>query len=53
MLITKEKQVNKMSKCVFMDRDGVLNKELGRHILKIEEFIIPEDVPNMHPWWIA
>ncbi|WP_421976842.1 D-glycero-alpha-D-manno-heptose-1,7-bisphosphate 7-phosphatase [Roseivirga seohaensis] len=46
MLITKEKQVNKMSKCVFMDRDGVLNKELDRHILKIEEFIIPEDVPN-------
>ena len=35
-----------MNKCVFLDRDGVLNQELGRHILKIEEFIIPEDVPE-------
>lgn len=36
----------KKSKCVFMDRDGVLNEEIGRHILTIEEFIIPEDVPK-------
>lgn len=42
---TAEQNV-KRSKCVFMDRDGVLNQEIGRHILKIEEFIIPEDVPN-------
>jgi D-glycero-D-manno-heptose 1,7-bisphosphate phosphatase len=29
-----------------MDRDGVLNQEIGRHIMKLEEFIIPEDVPK-------
>lgn len=29
-----------------MDRDGVLNQELGRHIMKLEEFVIPEDVPD-------
>jgi len=46
MLRLNENRANKMNKCVFMDRDGVLNQELGRHILKIEEFIIPEDVPN-------
>ncbi len=35
-----------MNKCIFLDRDGVLNKEIGRHIMKIEEFEIPEDVPS-------
>ena len=27
-----------MDKCVFLDRDGVLNRELGRHVTKPEEF---------------
>ncbi len=34
-----------MNKCVFLDRDGVLNVEIGRHIMKVDEFVIPEDVP--------
>lgn len=33
-------------KCVFLDRDGVLNKEIGRHIMHVDEFVIPDDVPD-------
>jgi D-glycero-D-manno-heptose 1,7-bisphosphate phosphatase len=34
------------SKCVFLDRDGVLNKELGDYLAKLEDLIIPEGVPE-------
>ncbi len=33
-------------KCVFLDRDGVLNEEIGRHIMHVDEFVIPTDVPE-------
>jgi len=32
--------------CVFLDRDGVLNEEIGRHVVKSEEFKIKEGVPE-------
>lgn len=32
--------------CVFLDRDGVLNEEIGRHVVKPEEFKIKEGVPE-------
>jgi D-glycero-D-manno-heptose 1,7-bisphosphate phosphatase len=35
-----------MNKCVFLDRDGVLNVEIGRHIMNVDEFVVPEDVPD-------
>ncbi|MFT6972381.1 MAG: D-glycero-D-manno-heptose 1,7-bisphosphate phosphatase [Roseivirga sp.] len=44
--MTVTEQSVKNNKCIFMDRDGVLNQELGRHIMKLEEFVIPEDVPD-------
>jgi D-glycero-D-manno-heptose 1,7-bisphosphate phosphatase len=34
------------TKCVFLDRDGVLNEELGDYITKIDDLIIPEGVPG-------
>jgi D-glycero-D-manno-heptose 1,7-bisphosphate phosphatase len=35
-----------MSKAVFLDRDGIVNKELGDYILRYEEFeILPELIP--------
>jgi D-glycero-D-manno-heptose 1,7-bisphosphate phosphatase len=34
------------TKCVFLDRDGVLNEELGDYITKIDDLIIPEGVPE-------
>ena len=34
------------SKCVFLDRDGVLNEELGDYIQNLEDLIIPEGVPE-------
>jgi D-glycero-D-manno-heptose 1,7-bisphosphate phosphatase len=34
------------SKCVFLDRDGVLNKELGDYLTRLEDLIIPEGVPE-------
>lgn len=34
------------TKCVFLDRDGVLNAELGDYIQKIEDLIIPDGVPE-------
>lgn len=33
-----------LNKCVFLDRDGVLNKELGYQITKIEEFELMENL---------
>jgi D-glycero-D-manno-heptose 1,7-bisphosphate phosphatase len=44
-MLAAEQNVKK-SKCVFMDRDGVLNQEIGRHIFTLEEFVIPSDVPE-------
>lgn len=35
-----------MNKCVFLDRDGVLNKEAGTYVYRPEEFIIPDGVPQ-------
>lgn len=34
-----------MNKAVFLDRDGVLNKEIGRYVTSEEEFELLEDVP--------
>ncbi len=35
-----------MNKCVFLDRDGVLNQEIGTYVYQPENLIIPEDVPQ-------
>lgn len=35
-----------MNKCVFLDRDGVLNKELGYQITRIDEFELVEGVKD-------
>ena len=32
--------------CVFLDRDGVLNEEIGRHVVKPDEFVIKPGVPE-------
>lgn len=34
------------SKCIFLDRDGVLNEDLNDYLYKTEELIIPEGVPE-------
>lgn len=31
-----------MKKCVFLDRDGVLNKELGYQITELQDFVLEE-----------
>lgn len=36
----------KMNKCVFLDRDGVLNREIGRHVCELDEFEILPFVPE-------
>jgi len=36
--------MTKLNKCVFLDRDGVLNKELGYQITKMEEFELMENL---------
>lgn len=35
-----------MNKAVFLDRDGVINRELGHYCEKVEDFEILEDVGN-------
>ncbi len=35
-----------MNKCVFLDRDGVLNEEIGNYVYRPEELIIPAGVPE-------
>ncbi|WP_221394598.1 HAD-IIIA family hydrolase [Dyadobacter sp. NIV53] len=35
---------NNKTKCVFLDRDGVLNKELGDYLYRTEDLIIPDGV---------
>ena len=34
------------NKCVFLDRDGVLNEEIGDYIQNIADLIIPDGVPE-------
>jgi len=35
-----------MNKCIFLDRDGVLNQEIGNYVYRPEELIIPAGVPE-------
>lgn len=35
-----------MEKCVFLDRDGVLNVELNDYLYKPEDLIVPDGVPE-------
>lgn len=35
-----------MNKCVFLDRDGVLNEDRTDYVYRIADFIIPEGVPQ-------
>jgi len=35
-----------MKKAVFLDRDGVLNNELGDYVLDINDFVVSEGVPE-------
>ena len=36
----------KKTKCVFLDRDGVLNVDLGDYLYKLNDLVIPEGVPE-------
>ena len=35
-----------MNKCVFLDRDGVLNEDRTDYVYRVEDFIIPDGVPE-------
>jgi D-glycero-D-manno-heptose 1,7-bisphosphate phosphatase len=35
-----------MNKCVFLDRDGVLNQEMGDYVYRAEALVIPAGVPE-------
>ena len=35
-----------MNKCIFLDRDGVLNEDRTDYVYRIEDFIIPAGVPE-------
>ena len=35
-----------MNKCIFLDRDGVLNEDRRDYVYRIEDFIIPDGVPE-------
>ncbi|MBD2702739.1 HAD family hydrolase [Spirosoma sp. BT702] len=35
-----------MNKCIFLDRDGVLNEDRPDYVYKVEDFIIPDGVPE-------
>lgn len=35
-----------MNKCVFLDRDGVLNEDRPDYVYRVEDFIIPPGVPE-------
>ena len=35
-----------MNKAIFLDRDGVLNDELGHYVFNIDEFVVSEGVPE-------
>ncbi|CAG4988236.1 D-glycero-alpha-D-manno-heptose-1,7-bisphosphate 7-phosphatase [Dyadobacter sp. CECT 9275] len=34
------------NKCVFLDRDGVLNEDLGDYLYKLDQLVIPSGVPE-------
>ena len=36
-----------MRKCIFLDRDGVLNEEIGRYVWKVTEFVIRPGIIEM------
>lgn len=36
-----------MNKCVFLDRDGVLNEEIGRYVWQISDFVIRPGVIDL------
>lgn len=33
-----------MNKAIFFDRDGVLNREIGNYVCRVEDFVVNEDV---------
>jgi D-glycero-D-manno-heptose 1,7-bisphosphate phosphatase len=35
-----------MKKCVFLDRDGVLNEEIGDYVYELDKLQIPEGMPE-------
>lgn len=35
-----------MKRCVFLDRDGVLNEDRADYVYRVEDFIIPDGVPE-------
>jgi D-glycero-D-manno-heptose 1,7-bisphosphate phosphatase len=35
-----------MNKCIFLDRDGVLNEEIGTYVYHPEDIIIPKGMPE-------
>jgi D-glycero-D-manno-heptose 1,7-bisphosphate phosphatase len=35
-----------MNKCVFLDRDGVLNEEIGGYVFELDKLVIPEGMPE-------
>ncbi len=35
-----------MTKCVFLDRDGVLNEEMGTYVYEPEKIIVPHGMPE-------
>ncbi len=35
-----------MNKCIFLDRDGVLNEDRTDYVYRVEDFVIPEGVPE-------
>lgn len=39
-----------MNKAIFLDRDGVLNQEIGRHLFHFEEFKINDGVWDFLSW---
>lgn len=38
--------MSQTTKCVFLDRDGVLNEDLSDYLHKLEELVIPAGVPE-------
>lgn len=38
--------MNKMNKAVFLDRDGVLNNEIGDYVCRLEDFVVSPGVPE-------
>jgi D-glycero-D-manno-heptose 1,7-bisphosphate phosphatase len=38
--------MNKIHKAVFLDRDGVLNNEIGDYVCRLEDFVVSPGVPE-------